>query len=186
MSSCSSSATHPSGRAACCSASPISSGCRRTRRAQRSGLTFGCALNLLPSLLFPFVVLMVDDDGYGLRCGCVACCGITILGTQIGGSGTEGQDEYMGASLLFPSPSPLGSPSAHCCLEAGKGQTLRRSLRFPWCDTVGHCRPRTFPHYHGIILPRCAGRHTRYECSPLSRNLSHRDLGPCSLTLAHS
>ena len=28
---------------------------------------------------------------------------------------------------------------------------------------VGHCRPRTFPHYHCIVLPRSAGRHTRYE-----------------------
>lgn len=123
MSSCSSSATHPSGRAACCSASPISSGCRRTKRAQRSGLTFGCACNLLS---FSFIVLTVDDDGYGLRCGCVGCCGITILGTQIGGSGTEGQDEYMGALLLFPLFSlPWILPPPAAASRLGKGQTLR-------------------------------------------------------------
>lgn len=40
------------------------------------------------------------------------CCGNTISGTQAGGSGTEGQDEYMGASLCF---LPL----------ARKGRTLR-------------------------------------------------------------
>ena len=28
---------------------------------------------------------------------------------------------------------------------------------------LGHCRPRTFSDHHRIVLPRSAGRHTRYE-----------------------
>ena len=40
-------------------------------------------------------------------------------------------------------------------------------LRFLWYFIfVGHCRSRTFPYHHRIVLPRSAGRHTRYEYSP--------------------
>ena len=94
MSSCSSLATHPWGRVVYCYVSPISSGCPRMRRALQSVLTFGCARNL-PSSSVSLNVSM------GVRCGCVVCCGNTISGTQAGRSGTESQDEYMGASLCF-------------------------------------------------------------------------------------
>ncbi|KAI0263509.1 hypothetical protein BGY98DRAFT_1182083 [Russula aff. rugulosa BPL654] len=80
------------------------------RRARRSGLTFGCARNL-PLFLSLFYSLLLTWE-----CYCMS-------GTQAGGSGTEGQDEYM-----------------------------------------GHCRSRTFPYHHRIVLPRSAGRHTRVRC----------------------
>ena len=72
------------------------------RQVRRSGLTLGCARNL--PLLTHFFFNIIDVA--------FVCCGNTISGTQAGGSGTEGQDEYMGASLCF---LPL----------ARKGRTLR-------------------------------------------------------------
>ena len=59
MSSCSSLATHPYGRAVYCCVSPISSSCPRMRRAQRSGLTFWCARNLPFFYLFLFIIVDV-------------------------------------------------------------------------------------------------------------------------------
>jgi hypothetical protein len=39
-------------------------------------------------------------------------------------------------------------------------------MPFSFLVFLGHCRPRTFPDHHRIILPRSAGCHTRYEYSP--------------------
>jgi hypothetical protein len=66
-------------------------------------------------------------------------------------SGTEGEGKYMGAFAVLSSSRPTGL-------------TLRS---FSWYYIfVGHCRPRTFPDHHRIVLPRSAERHTRYEYSP--------------------
>jgi hypothetical protein len=97
--------------------------------------------------------LLTLSTGCVLRL-CCALCGYTVSGTQAGGSGTEGQDEYMGASSL-------------CFLPLVRKDKMLRyfflALSLGTIYIVGHCRPRTFPHYHCIILPRSAGRHTRYE-----------------------
>jgi hypothetical protein len=117
------------------------------------GVDFRVRSHTSPSHL-SFSSLFIDV-GYGVVCcGCVVCCADTISGTQAGGSGTEGQDEYMGASSLCFVPL------------VRKDKTLRYfflALSLGTIYIVGHCRPRTFPHYHCVILPRSAGRHTRYE-----------------------
>ena len=115
----------------------------------------------------------VPDVGCGLRCGCLGCCGITISGTQVGRSGTEGQDEHMGAFIGFSSPPllPWGIlPLSATASRLGKGKmliffcVLLGTVRYS-----GHRRPRTVSHYHSIILPWCPGRHTRYDSFPALR-----------------
>lgn len=57
----------------------------------------------------------------------------------------------------LPLPRSLGySPSSRRRLRLGKGQPLISFLRFGWYDIAGHCRRRTIPQYHRIVLPRRA------------------------------
>lgn len=129
----------------------------------------------LPSYLSFFSLQYCIDVSTG--CVCVCCGDSTMSGTQAGGSGTEGQDEYMGASLCFSSSRPK------------KTDAKMHSFAPFFGTTVGHCRPRTFPHYHGIVLSWSAGRHTRYEHPPryvFFPSVAHRDLWTPSLVHAHT
>jgi hypothetical protein len=115
--------------------------------------------------------------------------GMTILGTQARGSGAEGQGEHMGAfAVHFPPPLlPFGYfLYARCCVEDWEGNTLRcLFLRFAWYGTAGHCGRGTLPQYVKALLPRYAGRHTRYEYFPALRfSFSYRDHGPRLRTCA--
>jgi hypothetical protein len=116
-----------------------------------------------PSFLYLFSSLLLTWE-------CYCMSGIQAGGS--GRSGTEGQDEYMGAFVVLSSSRP-------------KGLTLRS---FSWYYIfVGHCRPRTFPDHHRIVLPRSAGHYTRYEYSPrhVSPPGSHRGSSLSSLA-AHA
>ena len=65
---------------------------------------------------------------------------MTILGTHAGRSGSEGQDEHMGAfAVHFPPPLlPFGYfLSARCCVEAWEGTNAE--MLFLLC-LVRHCR----------------------------------------------
>ena len=74
-----------------------------------------------------------------------------MSGTQAGGSGTEGQDEYMG---LFLSSKWIG-----------------QALVLNYIYIVGHCRPRTFPDHHrgarGVIESSSVRVFTTLRFSPL-------------------
>jgi hypothetical protein len=79
-----------------------------------------------------------------------------------------------------------------CCIIFHLSESIDAkmlSLRLLWYYIfVGHCRPRTFPHHHRIVLPRSAGCYTRYEYSPRYVSLlrgSHRGSSLSSL-VAHA
>jgi hypothetical protein len=135
------------------------------RRARRSALTFGCARNFpLISLSLHYLLTL----GTGVRYDCVVCVVVGIL-YQVHKLEVQGRKVKM-SIWVRRCASFLSS-------ERTDAETLFLRLSLV-LYIVGHCRPRAFPHYHGIVLPRSAGRHTRYEYSPryVSPFVAHRDL----------
>ena len=87
---------------------------------------------------------------------------MTILGTQVGGSGTEARDEHMGA--FFLSFTLLGySPSSRRRFEVEKGQPLRCVLRFSWYNITGRAagQERSALLQHRITTERRASYSVR-------------------------
>ena len=81
------------------------------------------------------------------------CWGITILNTQVGGPGTEVQDEQMGAFTGLSSPPllPWYPPSARHCFEAGEGTDA--DMLFALCS-VRYCMTPQAKNVSALSEPR--------------------------------
>ena len=107
--------------------------------------TIGASFRVRSQFSSPFFSFDGDHDvvgciGAALALYILGCCGMTILGTQAGGSGTEGQGEHMGAFAVHSAPPlfPFGYfLSARCCVK--DWEETNAEMPFALC-LVRHCR----------------------------------------------